>query len=220
MLKDKVKIVEDRWKFIKKYVENKTVLDVGCSELVATSNDPFKKDRWLFEKIRKLARDVIGTDINEEQVRTLWGQGYNVVLADAERTDLQQTFDVVLAGELIEHLSNPGLFLDNMRRHLNENGVLIITTPNRFDFFTFLKSFLSNRIPKYEKDIAKHVFYFDINSLKSLAERHKFRLVDFSYYWTFGKSYDAFKKRIVLKIIAKLRPQFVRGFIGVFKKAK
>lgn len=220
MLKGKIKIVEDRWKFIEKYVRDKTVLDVGCAELIAITNDSTKKDRWLFEKIKKVARDVVGTDINEEQVKVLQGLGHNVVLADAERTDLHQIFDAVLAGELIEHLSNPGLFLDNMKRHLNENGVLIITTPNRFDFFTFLKSFLFDRIPKYEKNIAKHVSYFDINSLKSLAERYNFRLVDYSYYWTFGRSYDSFKRRIILRIIAKLRPQFARGLIGVFKKVK
>ena len=218
MLSKKIKIVEDRWEFIEKYVRDKVVLDVGCAELVATTNDHDKKERWIFEKIRRVAKDVVGLDTNREQVTELQKLGYKVVLGDVEESSLRRTFDVIFAGELIEHLSNPGLFFENMGRHLNKKGLLIITTPNRFYFLNFLRAFINNKIPQYTKKIASHVFYFDVNSLQALAERHNFQLVDFSYYCTFGKSYDSFKRRIILKIIAKLRPQFTRGIIMVFKR--
>lgn len=218
MLSKKIKIVEDRWEFIEKYVRDKVVLDVGCAELVATTNDHDKKERWIFEKIRRVAKEVVGLDTNREQVTELQKLGYKVVLGDVEGSSLRRTFDVIFAGELIEHLSNPGLFFENMGRHLNKKGLLIITTPNRFYFLNFLRAFISNKIPQYTKNIASHVFYFDVNSLQALAERHNFQSVDFSYYWTFGKSYDSFKRRIILKIIAKLRPQFTRGIIMVFKR--
>jgi len=216
----KVRIVEDRWEFIEKYVRNKTVLDVGCAELIATTKNSTKKERWPFEKIKKIAKDIVGLDINKEQVEMLQKSGHNVVLGNAEKVNLRQTFDVILAGELIEHLSNPGLFLENMKRHLNKEGVLIITTPNRFNSFEFFRTFIANKIPQYTKEIASHVFYFDINSLRALTERHNFQVVDYSYYWTFGRHYDSFRRRVILKIIVKLRPQFVRGIIMVFKKGK
>lgn len=218
MLNSKVKIVKDRWEFMEKYVRDKVVLDVGCAELVATTKDYNKKERWIFEKIRKIAEDLVGLDINREQVAELQKLGYKVILGDVEKINLNRTFDVIFAGELIEHLSNPGLFFENMGRHLDKRGVLIITTPNRFDFLDFLRAFMGNRIPQYTKKIAGHVFYFDVNSLRSLAERYNFQLVDFSYYRTFGESYDSFKRKIILKIVARLRPQFVRGIIMVFKR--
>lgn len=218
MAKKKTKIVEERWHLIEPYVKDKVVLDVGCAELVATTDDPSKRERWLLGKIEKAAKKVIGLEINKEQVDVLQKLGFNVVLGDAETANLHQTFEVIVAGELIEHLSNPGLFLENMKKHLAGNGFFIITTPNRFDFFSFWKTFWKNKIPRYEKEIAGHVFYFDINSLRTLVERHGFQVVTSSYYWTFGSSYDSFKKRVVLRIIAKLRPRFVRGIIMVLKK--
>jgi len=39
-------------------------------------------------------------------------------------------FDIVLAVEVIEHLENPWHFMREAIRVLNENGVLIVTTPN------------------------------------------------------------------------------------------
>ncbi|MFH1820691.1 MAG: class I SAM-dependent methyltransferase [Candidatus Nealsonbacteria bacterium] len=218
MFGKKTKIVGDRWEFIEKYVQDKAVLDVGCAELVATTDDCSKKERWISERIMKSARDVTCLEINKEQVARLQELGYKVVLGDTEKINLSQTFDVIFAGELIEHLSNPGMFFDNMASHLNKNGLLIITTPNRFYLLDFLKAFIRNKIPQYTKKIASHVFYFDINSLYALAERHKFQLVDSSYYWTFGKSYDSFKRRFILKIMAKIRPQFTLGMVAVFKR--
>lgn len=167
MSRKKIKIVEDRWEFIEKYVRNKVVLDVGCAELVATTNDDGKKERWLFERLNKIAKEVVGLDINKEGIQALQKLGYKVILGEAEKCNLRRTFDVILAGELIEHLSNPGLFLENMRRHLNKKGVLIITTPNRFFFFDFFRAFIGNQIPRYsKKGMAGHVFYFTLTLSK------------------------------------------------------
>lgn len=213
-----IKVVEERWKFIEKHVKDKIVLDVGCAELIATTKDFQKKERWLFEKIRKVAKELMGLEINKEQVELLRKLGYNIILGDVETTKINQKFDVIFAGELIEHLSNPGLFIENMGQHLFDNGILVITTPNRFDSFEFLRALLRNKIPQYKKEIAAHVLHFDMNSLEALAERCGFQLIDSCYYWTFGRFYDSFIKRIILKIIARLRPQFVRGIIMVFRK--
>ncbi len=214
-----IKVVEERWTFIESYVRNKNVLDVGCAELVITSENPGKRERWLFEKIRKTGKELVGLDINQEQVDILKSLGYNVILGDVETIDLHRQFDVIVAGELIEHLSNPGLFLENMKKHLKDDGFLVLTTPNRFNFIEYFKSFLHNKIPKYEKKIASHVFYFDINTLLALTQRHGFEAVDWCYYLTFGINYDAFKRRCLFKIIAKLRPQFALGIAAAFKKS-
>ena len=69
-------------------------------------------------------------DYEADEIEKLKAAGYNVVSADATHFDLQQKFDAIVAGELIEHLSNPGLFLDCSSRHLQNNGLLILTTPN------------------------------------------------------------------------------------------
>ena len=43
---------------------------------------------------------------------------------------LGRKFDVIVTGEILEHLPNQGLFLENAERHLKKKGVQILTTPN------------------------------------------------------------------------------------------
>jgi len=67
--------------------------------------------------------------------KTAWqryaGQsGFNVVVGDAETLDMDGKYDYVVAGELIEHLLNPGAFLAAAKGWIAEGGTLIITTPN------------------------------------------------------------------------------------------
>jgi 2-polyprenyl-3-methyl-5-hydroxy-6-metoxy-1,4-benzoquinol methylase len=61
-------------------------------------------------------------------------------------------FDVVVAGDIIEHLSNPGLMLDGIRSRLATNGRVIISTPNAFGVASWLRV-LTGRF----KEGAQHV---------------------------------------------------------------
>lgn len=161
-----IKLVKDRWEVIEKFVVGKEVLDVGCAELLGTVNAEAKMERWLHEKIRKQAKEVVGVDVNRREVEALREKGCNIICGDVEQVNIGRKFDVVVAGELIEHLSNPGVFLENMKQHLKDDGILILTTPNRYDFYTFIKAFITGRQPAYEKPIAAHVHYYDVSSLK------------------------------------------------------
>lgn len=214
------KIVTTRWEVIENYVKGKDVFDVGCAELIGTTTDGKKKSRWIHDKIAKVAKNLIGIDINEKQVILLKEMGYNIIVGDVTTVDLKRKFDVIVAGELIEHLSNPGIFLDNMKRHLKKEGVLILTTPNRFDFITFVKSFFHNSIPDYNKPISKHVMYFDENSISALLKRHGFESIEIVYYWTFAKDYDSRWTRMLLRLVIRFRPSFVRGIVVVSKVLK
>ena len=53
-----------RWNFIRSYVENKHVLEVGPAELVGTINR-HKLDRWIHHKIAKVAKRLIGLEKNQ-----------------------------------------------------------------------------------------------------------------------------------------------------------
>ena len=59
----------------------------------------------------------------------------NIVAGDVEKLGelrLRGPFDVVVAGDIIEHLSNPGMMLDGVRALCTAESSLIITTPNAF----------------------------------------------------------------------------------------
>lgn len=128
--------VQDRLEIIERFVRGGAVLDVGCVDSRpgrdATTQRLERKPNLLFKRIVELNPQTLGVDIDAEGVEALKGMGYQAVCADATVMELERRFDAIVAGELIEHLENPGLFLRNMRRHLAERGVLILSTPNPF----------------------------------------------------------------------------------------
>jgi 2-polyprenyl-3-methyl-5-hydroxy-6-metoxy-1,4-benzoquinol methylase len=119
----------ERIKRITALVKGKHVLDVGCVDHhVCKEACP----DWLHRHIRDHAASVLGLDHDRPAVEILSAAGYDIVVGDAEDFSLDRRFDLIVAAELIEHLNNPALFLACARRHLKEEGQLVLTTPNPF----------------------------------------------------------------------------------------
>lgn len=114
--------VENRVEWIARQVKNKEVLDVGACSTGCTFE--------LHSAIKKEAKNILGIDINKEGIKKMRELGFNVIYGDAEHYVSDKKFDVVLAGDVIEHLSNPGLFLNCVRKNLKKGGKLILTTTN------------------------------------------------------------------------------------------
>jgi 2-polyprenyl-3-methyl-5-hydroxy-6-metoxy-1,4-benzoquinol methylase len=53
-----------------------------------------------------------------------------IVYGNMETYRFERRFDVIVAGDVIEHVHNQGLFLNNIRTHLADDGIFILTTPN------------------------------------------------------------------------------------------
>jgi 2-polyprenyl-3-methyl-5-hydroxy-6-metoxy-1,4-benzoquinol methylase len=213
-------IFETRWDFIRSYVENKKVLDIGPAELVGTINRE-KLDRWIHNKIAKVAKRLIGIDKNPEQVRILADMGYNIRIGDAEQFELGEQFDAVVAGELIEHLSNPGRFLDCVRKHLVEGGKLLLTTPNRYSILSLFSVIKSGKVFFYKKPIDKHVLYFDSDSLSSLLKRHGFINIKINYCkWVGSPNSAGYVNRWLIKFAKKFRPVLLPVLLAVASKTE
>jgi 2-polyprenyl-3-methyl-5-hydroxy-6-metoxy-1,4-benzoquinol methylase len=125
------------------FVQGKKALDLGCVEhTAAKSSDP----DWLHGLIAQGATSVLGVDILERDIAVLKAEGQHVVCANVETMDLGDTFEVAIAGDLIEHLSNPNLFMDRVRVHLKPGGLLLITTPNAVTFMRFMELLVTGRV--------------------------------------------------------------------------
>ncbi|MBK8019903.1 MAG: class I SAM-dependent methyltransferase [Chloroflexi bacterium] len=150
---------------ILKHVQGPKVLDVGCTGHVVKFGDP----GWLHGRLRDQFKDVSGVDISESNLKMLQDHGYdNLHLASAENFELPDRFNTVVAGELIEHLSNPGMFLDTAKKHLAPGGRIIISTPYAFSLLYFFYAFF-----KYPKTCQneEHAVWFCLQTMKSLTER-------------------------------------------------
>jgi 2-polyprenyl-3-methyl-5-hydroxy-6-metoxy-1,4-benzoquinol methylase len=128
--------VADRFPVIEPFIRQGDVLDLGCVDSRPARETAARrighKPNLLFRRLVEINPATLGVDIDAEGVQVLRTMGYQAECADVQTMDLGRRFDTIIAGELIEHLENPGLFLRNMRRHLKDDGVLIISTPNPF----------------------------------------------------------------------------------------
>ena len=143
--------------------DSDTVLNVGCA-----SHDYAEGNIWLHRLLCEKARRVVGIDISPPPNTG----AYNIIKADAESMELNEKFDLIVAGELIEHLSNPGSFFDRSREHLKEGGRLLLTTPNPWDWTRFVRAVL--RIPS--TPVKDHVCWYDKETITNLANRHGFNV--------------------------------------------
>ena len=98
------------------------------------------------------------------------------MLADAGEIDLGRRFDVVHAGELIEHLDNPRAFLQAAKRHLRPDSRLILTTPNPFCVTNFI--YRLGGTAKLNRD---HQCWYCEDTLRQLLDRNGFTTVELRF---------------------------------------
>jgi len=111
-------------------VRGKRVLDIG---VVSHSARYFEQAGWRHGRIRNAAAYCVGIDILEPLVEALRQRGFDVRCVDATSdADLQERFDVVFAGDVIEHVDNAVALLRFGSRHLAPGGRMYVTTPNPF----------------------------------------------------------------------------------------
>ena len=84
-----------------------------------------------------------------------------------------QPAEIVVAGEVIEHLDDPGSFLDGLHRLLAPGGQLILTTPNASGLLNGFAAMAGAEINHPD-----HVILFSWRTLTNLMARHGWEVVD------------------------------------------
>jgi 2-polyprenyl-3-methyl-5-hydroxy-6-metoxy-1,4-benzoquinol methylase len=189
---------EGQLKIIKSMVNSgQDVLDVGTG------------DGLLAETLLKDARTLAALDISLKRIRRSaerCKKGYFIV-ADAEELSFkQESFDCVVASELIEHLIEPEKFLRSSYNTLKRGGTLIISTPSGL--------FYEDNLSEILKD--QHLHTFSPKKLKSILKRAGFKPIEirgmgFKLRMKLPKPLGVIP-RIFFAIIAKKRPK--RGFLA------
>jgi SAM-dependent methyltransferase len=97
------------------------VLDVGCSS------------GYLAKPLSERGNAVVGLELDPVAAREAEAYCERVLVGDIETMELpleRGSFDVVLLGDVIEHLRDPGAALTRLRPLLKPAGRLVLTTPN------------------------------------------------------------------------------------------
>jgi SAM-dependent methyltransferase len=129
--------------FAETLVRGKRVLDIG---VVSHSARYFDQAGWRHGRISRAASYCLGLDILAPLVEELRGRGFNVRCVDATSdAELGERFEIVFAGDVIEHVDNAVALLRFAGRHLAPGGRLYVTTPNPFSR-KFFRQFRRERV--------------------------------------------------------------------------
>mgnify|MGYP000552705285 CR=1 FL=1 len=141
---------------IREMVKGMDVLDVGSAADHGMPN-------YLWEELSKSCRYLTGID-------PIPTDNPAIVVGNMETYQFGKRFDAIVAGDVIEHVNNPGLFLENCRKHLKAGGLLLITTPNAKWWTVFYKPHI------------EHVLWHDRFTLYTLLKRYGFEIIGFTFY--------------------------------------
>lgn len=162
-------ILEDqRGKKISEVVgTGKKILDIGCRDGALT-------------KFYAAANDVLGVDIDknalakieqELHIRTLFFD----LNGEWEALGTEE-FDVIVAGEIVEHLFYPERVFERVFRHLKAGGVFIGSVPNAFSLKNRMRYLAGNKANTPLSD-PTHINHFSAPELERLLKK-KFREVE------------------------------------------
>ncbi len=173
-----------RTQYVTERCRGRSVLDLGCRDETALvkCNTP----HWLHGEIIKVAKQVTGVDISSEipPEGLVTGPNARIVRGDVNRLEEAVPgvdVEVVVAGELIEHLADPLAFLRQIRR-LYAGRELVLTTPNATALSNAMLAVASRESCHHD-----HVAIFSVKTLNTLCLRAGFTewdIIPYHVYFT------------------------------------
>lgn len=130
------------------------VLDAGCGRSLFTEIQP----EWPFT--------IVAADVDHDLLlsrKRVFGDLRWVVGEATPQPFRSESFDVLFAGELVEHLPDPRPGLAEFHRVLRPGGILILTTPNRLR----LANLVDRSERPYSPDHLSELSYDEVGDLLS-----------------------------------------------------
>jgi len=171
---DKDKVPKNKsYQKILTYIQRKkpnssTLLDIGCS------NGNFlmmsKESGYVVE----------GVELNESTAHVAISRGLQVHIGRLSEINKKFYYDIIHLGDLIEHVREPRLLIEQITQVLKIDGLLIITTPNMNCFWARTTRKISKLLgidwslatPPY------HLYQFSDNNLDMLLGEYDYAVVD------------------------------------------
>lgn len=178
-------IIKDEW--LVNRVRDANVLHVGCTDWPLTA-ERLRNGRLLHQKMCASSKHCVGIDLDGDGIREL-----KKLMPDHEFHEINaesipessvicnQKWDIIVAGDVVEHMDNPGMFFRTARRLLNHEGTLIVTVPSSFS----AKRFFWLSLTGIEQVHPDHTAYFSEATLTQIANRSGFKIVEiYGFQWT------------------------------------
>ena len=147
-------------------VNGKTIVDCGCAE------------GFISFELSSAGANVLGIDLSAHKIRmakNIKKKSENIkvdfIVADAENLPLkQETCDIVILSEIIEHLPNPSICLSGIGSILTEKGLAFITIPEIHNTMGSALKFSRRKTHGESCGFDPHIQSFDRNEFLNLLQ--------------------------------------------------
>jgi O-antigen biosynthesis protein len=151
---------------------NRRVLELGCST------------GYVSRLLKQSGCRVVGVECDSVALQSAARVCDQVILADLNVTtwseQLEERFDVVLMGDVLEHLVHPDEVLQSVRQLLSPGGTVVISLPNVVHWSQRMKT-LSGRFDYQSVGLLDHTHlrFFTVRTAVALIENSGYEIVDF-----------------------------------------
>ena len=202
----------NRERYLLEAARGRSVIHVGFADHPLL-DERITTGTWLHARLAEVAASLVGLDIDAADCAWAKMRGFEVYAVDASSEEqvaaLQlRPAEVVVAGEVIEHLDAPGPFLHAMRR-LGER--LIVTTPNAYRPLNVLAPLTGKELIH-----ADHMGWHSPATLRRLLEKSGWEVLTLCYYQNERDELETGRglQRAALGVAANI----VRGVAGVLPR--
>lgn len=148
------------------------ILDMGCGK------------GWVTNYLYELGfKNIIGSDVNKKHLEIASGNFPNLKFINISGADnnlkkmYKNYFDVIISIEVIEHIYEPHIFIDNCFEILKYNGILFLSTP----YHRYLKNLiisLSGKFDNHFQPLNKygHIKFWSKNTIRKLLYKQGFKV--------------------------------------------
>lgn len=172
----------NRFQIIESLCINKTVVHLGCVDHLPLINKKIKQNVWLHARLCKIAKRCLGIDINNQGIDYLkYTLGYNDVICADILSDIDEIndnqWDYLVLGEVLEHINDPCLFLQQLnKKYKNKINRVIITVPNAFSWQNIRSTFSHNELINTD-----HRYWFTPFTLAKILNLSGFAIEEFNF---------------------------------------
>lgn len=203
----------DRIDYVAAICQGRIVLDIGCYDETALVKR--ETGHWLHGRIVAVAQRVVGVDssshIPHEGIET--GKSARIYCGDGLHLDGMiadmYPYDLIVAGEFIEHLENPLEFFRAMKARY-AGRELVVSTPNGSSFANALLGIIGREVQHPD-----HLANFSFKILNTLCLRsgvESWQIIPYRFYATEMILRSTGVKRLFVQLIERL----IRGVERLF----
>lgn len=190
-----------RFEHLLNLTKDKRIVHFGFADHIPLIKEKIERNQWLHKLLINNTKLCVGIDIDKNSVDHLVNEFsiQNIYALDIENDEIpaeivNEKFDYLILGEVLEHTDNPVQFLKSIHAKFNlSTKAIIITVPNAYDISSL------NEIRFHKEFInTDHRYWFTPFTLAKVLSQSSYSDFNFEFSQTFMPS-SRWQKFIVKK---------------------